>query len=65
MTSELIQQLPVGFGAWPVTGQAAALFFSTFVLEDVAAVGAGLLLSAGALGLAHRILGVLPRNLDW
>ncbi len=49
MSVELSQQLPAGFDLWPPAWQAAALFFSTFVLEDVAAVGAGLLLSAGVL----------------
>lgn len=49
MDAQIAQQLPVNFGAWPPLGQAALLFFSTFVLEDVAAIGAGLLLGAGAL----------------
>ena len=49
MSVELLQQLPAGFDLWPPAWQAAALFVSTFVLEDVAAVGAGLLLSAGVL----------------
>jgi membrane protein DedA with SNARE-associated domain len=34
---------------WSPTLQAATLFLSTFVLEDVAAVGAGLLLASGIL----------------
>jgi membrane protein DedA with SNARE-associated domain len=49
MTPELLEQLPAGFLAWPPAAQAGAVFFSTFILEDVAAVGAGLLLAAGAL----------------
>ena len=42
-------QLPSGFAHWPPAWQAGALFLSTFVLEDVAAIGAGLLLAAGVL----------------
>jgi len=34
---------------WPPMWQAGALFLSTFVLEDAAAIGAGLLLAAGVL----------------
>ena len=48
-TPEVFQRLPVGFQMWSPTLQAAALFVSTFVLEDVAAVGAGLLLASGVL----------------
>lgn len=49
MISGNLDYLPSGFAMWPAGWQAAALFFSTFVLEDVAAIGAGLLLAAGAL----------------
>ena len=49
MSAELLDRLPNGFNLWPALAQAAALFFSTFVLEDVAAVGAGLLLATGVL----------------
>jgi membrane protein DedA with SNARE-associated domain len=49
MPPDLLTRLPVGFEMWTPALQAAALFLSTFVLEDVAAVGAGLLLATGAL----------------
>jgi membrane protein DedA with SNARE-associated domain len=45
-----LHQLPIGIEMWPPLWQAAALFLSTFLLEDVAAVGAGLLLATGNLG---------------
>lgn len=38
-----------GFAGWPPWTQGITLFLSTFVLEDVATVGAGLLLASGAL----------------
>lgn len=34
---------------WPLLWKAAAIFVSTFVLEDVAAIGAGVLLATGVL----------------
>jgi membrane protein DedA with SNARE-associated domain len=49
MAGEILQRLQVGFEMWPPVSQAATLFLSTFVLEDVAAVGAGLLLASGLL----------------
>jgi membrane protein DedA with SNARE-associated domain len=49
MSAEVLQRLPLGFQTWSPAWQAATLFLSTFVLEDVAAVGAGLLLASGAL----------------
>lgn len=49
MSADIFQQLPTGFEMWPPVWQAGALFLSTFVLEDVAAVGAGLLLGTGVL----------------
>jgi membrane protein DedA with SNARE-associated domain len=45
-----LPQLPTGIETWPPFWQAGALFVSTFVLEDVAAVGAGWLLATGSLG---------------
>ena len=49
MSAELLQRLPTGFEMWPPVWQAGALFLSTFVLEDLAAIGAGLLLATGVL----------------
>src|SRR6516225_1672124 len=49
MSVEVLQRLPAGFQMWSPTLQAATLFLSTFVLEDVATVGAGLLLASGVL----------------
>jgi membrane protein DedA with SNARE-associated domain len=49
MTLDLAQQLPREFGLWPPLWQALTLFASTFILEDVAAVGAGVLLATGVL----------------
>src|SRR6516165_6179366 len=49
MSVEVLQRLPAGFQMWSPALQAVALFLSTFVLEDVAAVGAGLLLASGVL----------------
>ena len=42
-------QLFNGIEMWPAAWKATVLFLSTFVLEDVAAVGAGLLLASGSL----------------
>jgi membrane protein DedA with SNARE-associated domain len=42
-------QLLNGIEMWPPSWKAAVLFVSTFILEDVAAVGAGLLLATGSL----------------
>ena len=41
--------LPFGIEMWPPAGKAVILFVSTFVLEDAAAVGAGLLVATGSL----------------
>jgi membrane protein DedA with SNARE-associated domain len=49
MSADIFQRLPVGFHMCSPTLQAVTLFLSTFVLEDVAAVGAGFLLASGAL----------------
>src|SRR5215469_16103778 len=49
MPADLFQPLPAGFQMWSPALQAGTLFLSTFVLEDVAAVGAGLLLATGVL----------------
>src|SRR3974390_9673 len=49
MSVEVLQRLPAGFQMWSPALQTAVLFLSTFVLEDVAAVGAGLLLASGVL----------------
>lgn len=50
MIQDFAPVLPAGFQFWPPWAQAAALFLGTFVLEDAVAIGAGLLLGAGALG---------------
>ena len=42
-------QLLNGIEMWPPAGKAVFIFLATFVLEDVAAVGAGLLLATGSL----------------
>jgi membrane protein DedA with SNARE-associated domain len=49
MSPDIFQRLPVDFQMWSPTLQAATLFLSTFLLEDVATVGAGLLLASGVL----------------
>jgi len=49
MPADLFQPLPAGLQMWSPALQAGTLFLSTFVLEDVAAVGAGLLLASGVL----------------
>ena len=49
MSAELFQRLPIGFQMWSPIVQASVLFLSTFVLEDVAAVGAGFLVASGVL----------------
>src|SRR5262245_55236675 len=46
---DFLHQLSTGIGMWPPLSQATIIFLSTFVLEDVAAVGAGLLLATGNL----------------
>lgn len=43
---------PPEFAAWHPIGQAAALFLATLVLEDAAALGAGLLLGTEGIGWA-------------
>lgn len=48
----MIETLPMSSGTvaeWLPLWQAAGFFFATFVLEDVAAIGAGLLLAAGQI----------------
>ncbi|MEW6304683.1 MAG: VTT domain-containing protein [Verrucomicrobiota bacterium] len=47
-----MELLPFAFHLWPSYAQATTLFLGTFILEDVAAIGAGLLLAAGTLGWA-------------
>lgn len=42
-----MRQLPAGFETWSPLWQAVTLFLTTFVLEDVAAIGGGLTLAAG------------------
>ncbi|MBI5385616.1 MAG: VTT domain-containing protein [Verrucomicrobia bacterium] len=49
MSTGILTSFPAGFDSWPPLAQGFTLFFSTFVLEDLAAVGAGLLLATGAL----------------
>jgi membrane protein DedA with SNARE-associated domain len=49
MLLDLAQLIPSEFGLWSPPVQALTLFCSTFVLEDVAAVGAGVLLATGVL----------------
>src|SRR5262249_13654398 len=54
---------PAGVGEWLPFAKAAGFFLATFVLEDVAAVGAGLLLATGGIGwpaaFAAGFLGIL------
>jgi membrane protein DedA with SNARE-associated domain len=52
MSEILFTFLPPDFAAWHPVGQAAALFLATFVLEDAAALGAGLLLGTEGVGWA-------------
>src|SRR5215467_11584942 len=40
---------PAGIGEWLPFAKAASFFLATFVLEDVAAIGAGLLLATGQI----------------
>ena len=47
--TEVLPLAPHAVAEWMPLGKAAGVFFATFVLEDVAAVGAGLLLAAGAI----------------
>jgi membrane protein DedA with SNARE-associated domain len=49
MAADILQRFPEGFQLWHPVWQAGALFLSTFVLEDVAALAAGLLLASGTL----------------
>ncbi|HAV61662.1 MAG TPA: hypothetical protein DCY13_04765 [Verrucomicrobiales bacterium] len=44
------QLLPAAFASWHPLAQASALFLSTFILEDAAALGAGLLLGTDGIG---------------
>jgi membrane protein DedA with SNARE-associated domain len=46
---DLGHQLLNGIEMWPPAWKAAVLFVSTFILEDVAAIGAGLLLATDSL----------------
>src|SRR5262245_15677301 len=46
---DFAHQLLNGIEMWPPAWKAAVLFVSTFILEDVAAVGAGMLLATGSL----------------
>lgn len=52
MSDTFFNFLPADFAAWHPAGQAMALFFATFVLEDAAALGAGLLLGTEGVGWA-------------
>lgn len=52
MTESLLNHLPTDFTAWHPIGQATTLFLATFVLEDAAALGAGLLLGTEGVGWA-------------
>jgi len=49
MTAEILHYLPTDFEMWRPAWQAGVIFASTLVLEDVAAIGAGLLLATGVL----------------
>jgi len=52
MTETLLNHLPTDFAAWHPLGQAVSLFFATFVLEDAAALGAGLIIGTEGIGWA-------------
>lgn len=52
MSETLLNFLPADFATWHPAGQAMALFLATFVLEDAAALGAGLLLGTEGVGWA-------------
>lgn len=47
--SELFSWLPRDFAQWMPVWQATVFFVATFILEDVATIGAGLLLALGAV----------------
>ena len=47
--TEAIPLSPQAIAEWLPFAKAAGFFFATFILEDVAAVGAGLLLATGAI----------------
>ena len=47
--TEVLPLAPHAIAEWMPFWKAAGFFFATFVLEDVAAVGAGLLLAAGSI----------------
>ncbi len=47
---EIFNFLPAAFESWHPLAQASVLFLSTFVLEDAAALGAGLLLGTEGVG---------------
>ena len=56
MSPELTAPLPAALAHWPAAWQATGIFLFTFVLEDAATVGAGLLLAAGTLGWPAALL---------
>ena len=47
--TEVLPLAPHAIAEWMPFWKAAGFFFATFVLEDVATVGAGLLLAAGSI----------------
>src|SRR5215467_8386509 len=47
--TEALPLFPSAIGEWMPFAKAASFFLATFVLEDVAAVGAGLLLATGGI----------------
>lgn len=49
MPLRTFQQLPIGLDMWPQVRLVTLIFLGTFVLEDAAAVTAGLLVAAGSL----------------
>lgn len=49
MPPEILQHAPGSFELWPQLWPAALVFLGTFVLEDAAAISAGLLIAAGLL----------------
>src|SRR5215470_19354251 len=53
---EALPLSPYGIGEWMPVAKAAGFFLATFVLEDVAAVGAGLLLAAGGISWPSAFL---------
>ena len=49
LMTEALSLSPSAIGEWMPFAQATSFFLATFVLEDVAAVGAGLLLATGGI----------------